>query len=122
MTRPHQCIGGTFKLEKQKLLSSDLHTSDPHSTYSSNRKTNLIIKLFLSLVTTSLLMLPIVLLYVIHSSTGIKIAVLLLFVLAFSMALLTITKAKRHEAFAATAAYAAVLVVFMANVPTPTLQ
>ena len=67
---------------------------------------------------TTLLMLPVVLLYAIDTSSGVKIAILLLFVLAFSMALLTMTNAKRHEAFAATAAYAAVIVVFMANLPT----
>ena len=66
---------------------------------------------------TALLMLPVVLLYVLKSSSGVKITILLLFVLAFSLALLMMTKARRHEVFAATAAYAAVLVVFMANLP-----
>ena len=63
-------------------------------------------------------MLPVILLSVLDSSTGIKITILSLFVLAFSVAIMTMTQAKRHEAFAATAAYAAVLVVFLANLPT----
>ena len=62
-------------------------------------------------------MLPVILLYVVKSSSGIKLAILLVFVLAFSLALLTMTNARQHETFAATAAYAAVLVVFMANLP-----
>ena len=66
---------------------------------------------------TLLLMLPVVLLYVLNLTIGIRIAIVLLFTLAFSMAILTIMNAKRHEAFAATAAYAAVLVVFLANLP-----
>ena len=106
----------------QAILSSKSQTSDSHSTYSSNDATNVVIKLFLALVTTALLMLPVVLLYALHSSTGVKIAILLLFVLAFSMSVLMITNAKRHEAFAATAAYAAVLVVFVANLPTAPVQ
>ena len=71
---------------------------------------------------TTLLMLPVVLLYVLTFSTGVKLAILLLFVFAFSMTLLLTTKAKRHEAFAATAAYAAVLVVFLANIPVAPVQ
>ena len=66
---------------------------------------------------TTILMLPVILLNVLKSSTGVKIAILLLFVLGFSVTILTMTQAKRHEAFAATAAYAAVLVVFLASLP-----
>ena len=65
---------------------------------------------------TIILMLPIVLLCLIKSSPGIKVFILVLFVLVFSLSLLIKTNAKRHEVFASTAAYAAVLVVFMANV------
>jgi len=103
-------------------MSSESHTSDSHSTYSSNEKANLAIKLFLALAMTTLLMLPVVLLYVLKFSTGVKLAILLLFVLAFSMAILLMTNARRHEAFAATAAYAAVLVVFLANLPIAPVQ
>ena len=106
----------------QKLLSSDLHTSDSHSTYLSNKKAILIVQLFLAFTMTTLLMLPVVLLYVLDSSTGIKIAVTVIFVLMFSTLLLTMGNAKRHEAFAATAAYAAVLVVFLANLPTGSVR
>ncbi len=100
------------------LHSSKTKTSDPDSAYYSNEKTNIIIKFFFAFAITALLMLPVVLLYVVHSSSGVKLAILLLFVLAFSLALLTMTKASQHETFAATAAYAAVLVVFLANLPS----
>ena len=99
------------------MTSAEKNTSDPYSSYTSNVKTNTIIRLFLAVVMTALLTLPVILLYVVNTSNGVKVAILLLFVLLFSMALLTMTNAKRHEAFAATAAYAAVLVVFLANLP-----
>ena len=62
-------------------------------------------------------MLPIVLLCVLHTTRGIKLFILLLFVFAFAMALSMMTNAKRHEVFTAVAAYGAVLVVFLANLP-----
>ncbi|KAG8530119.1 uncharacterized protein KY384_005601 [Bacidia gigantensis] len=105
----------------KKLLASKKHnneqSSDPYTHDSSNYKADLIIKLTVTIATTALLVLPIVLLYVLKSSPGIKLTILLLFVIAFSMALALTTGAKRHEIFAATAAYCAVLVVFLSNLP-----
>lgn len=43
------------------------------------------------------------------------IGVLVVFTLLFSAAMSCLTKAKRHELFAAAAAYCAVLVVFISN-------
>jgi len=43
------------------------------------------------------------------------IGVLIIFTLLFSAAMSLLTKAKRHELFAASAAYCAVLVVFITN-------
>ena len=43
------------------------------------------------------------------------IGVLIVFTLLFSAAMSLLTKAKRHELFAASAAYCAVLVVFITN-------
>lgn len=72
-------------------------------------------KITVSLASTAILMLPVVLLYVVESSSGIKLTIILIFVATFSLALSTTTNAKRHEIFAAAAAYCAVLVVFVAN-------
>lgn len=63
-------------------------------------------------------MLPVVLLYVLKSPPGLKLTIILLFVAAFTVALSLMTNAKRHEVCAAAAAYAAVLVVFLANLPS----
>lgn len=78
-----------------------------------------IILMFFVLV---LLVLPIYVLYHMvheigtHQAYLICIGTLLVFTLAFSSILSLFTKAKRHEILAATAAYCAVLVVFLGNV------
>ena len=111
-----QATTSKLKHGSQKPLSSGLHTSSP--TRSSNKKANLITKLFLASIMATL-MLPMVLLFVRSSSTGVQITIHLLFVLAFSMALLTMTNAKWDEALAITAIYATVLVAFLlANLRT----
>jgi len=50
-----------------------------------------------------------------HASTFFNIALLMAFALLFSVAMGFLTGAKRAELFAATAAYSAVLVVFIGN-------
>jgi hypothetical protein len=70
-----------------------------------------------------LLIVPIYLLY--HLVTNLKskradpdcLGVLLVATLAFSAVLSIFTRAKRHEILASAAAYCAVLVVFLGNVP-----
>lgn len=52
-------------------------------------------------------------------TTALCIGVLLIFTLAFSAVLSLFTRARRHEILAAAAAYCAVLVVFLGNVPRP---
>ena len=47
------------------------------------------------------------------------VGVLIVFTLLFSAAMSVLTKAARHEAFAASAAYCAVLVVFIGNFTGP---
>jgi hypothetical protein len=78
-----------------------------------------IITLFILL----LLIVPIFILYHLVDSIGTRktdsicIGVLLVFTLAFSAVLSLFTRAKRHEILGAAAAYCAVLVVFLGNVP-----
>ena len=50
-----------------------------------------------------------------RNSTFDAIGVLVVFTLLFSAAMSLLTKAQRHELFAASAAYCAVLVVFISN-------
>ena len=69
---------------------------------------------------TLLLLLPILLLYLLpHISRGVRLVILMIFVLGFALSVLVMGTAKRGaEAFAATAAYAAVLVVFVGSTTT----
>ncbi|KAF2470786.1 uncharacterized protein BDR25DRAFT_32466 [Lindgomyces ingoldianus] len=74
----------------------------------------------LTIIVLTLLVLPIYILYHMVHEIGTTaymkcIGTLLVFTLAFSSVLSLFTKAKRHEIFAAAAAYCAVLVVFLGN-------
>jgi lipopolysaccharide export LptBFGC system permease protein LptF len=60
-------------------------------------------------------MAPVVALLSTQKSGLVKIVIVLIFTLFFSAALSLFTKATRQEVFAATAAYCAVLVVFLGN-------
>ena len=67
-----------------------------------------------------LLVLPVVAMYKLtpvpnRDSTIDAVGLLVVFTLLFSAAMSLLTKAKRHELFAASAAYCAVLVVFISN-------
>jgi hypothetical protein len=68
-----------------------------------------------------LLVLPVVIMYKLtdinesQHSTFMAIAVLIIFTLLFSAAMSTLTVARRHEIFAASAGYCAILVVFISN-------
>lgn len=96
---------------KQYLFSSreDRERSDEAAGvhFYSNARTEVFIKTAIGLATTVLLILPIVFLYILtmHGATGgVKIGVLSIFVVAFAVALATLTRASRHEMFGASAA------------------
>ena len=78
--------------------------------------------LIITLVILILLIVPIVILYHLTEKKGVSgtnfvcIGVLLAFTLAFSACISLFTRARRHEILAASAAYCAVLVVFIGNV------
>jgi hypothetical protein len=106
----------------------------------SNQRANTFVKAIIAVATTLLLIIPVVVLYLLtahRASGGIKIGALLSFVVVFAIALATMTRATRHEMFAASAAwvilvkcapnvsadwntsrYCVVLVVFVGNVPS----
>jgi hypothetical protein len=85
------------------------------------------VEAFVGLIITSiifvLLILPVVAMYKLtsfgdgqsHTGTFDAIGVLVVFTLLFSAAMSMLTKARRHELFASSAAYCAVLVVFISN-------
>jgi len=83
-----------------------------------------LIGLIITSIIFVLLVLPIVAMYRLTTSgakphsTFSAVGVLVVFTLLFSAAMSLVTKARRHELFAASAAYCAVLVVFISNLGT----
>ncbi|KAL9094999.1 MAG: hypothetical protein Q9165_002601 [Trypethelium subeluteriae] len=97
-------------------------TKDKHVYYFSPSRVDTLVGLIITLVIFILLILPVVAMYRLTSlgngnvhSTFQAIGVLIVFTLLFSGAMAALTKARRHELFAASAAYCAVLVVFISN-------
>ena len=97
-------------------------TSDRYLSYSSPSRIDKLVGLIITVVIFILLVAPVVIMYSLTSnghndsqSTFRAIGVLVVFTLLFSAAMSMLTKAKRHELFAAAAAYCAVLVVFISN-------
>lgn len=97
-------------------------TKDPHVHYYSDDRMGTLIKVVVAIVSTALLFIPIFIFLSCHtlsvkSMTGIT----LFFALVFATAVSVFTSARRQEVFAATAAYCAVLVVFIGNLQQNTL-
>ena len=95
-------------------------TSDKHLHYYSPSRVDTLVGLIITAVIFVLLILPVVAMYQLtsignHDSTFHAIGVLIVFTLLFGAAMSILTRARRHELFAASAAYCAVLVVFISN-------
>lgn len=95
-----------------------------HLHYYDAKRVESFVALIITVIIFILLVLPVVVMYQLtsigtRSSTFTAIGVLVVFTLLFSAAMSSLTKAKRHELFAASAAYCAVLVVFISNLNGP---
>ncbi|KAF2626412.1 hypothetical protein BU25DRAFT_343768, partial [Macroventuria anomochaeta] len=95
-------------------------TKDASIEYYSPSRVEKLVGLIITLIIFVLLVLPVVAMYKLTSvgnrnSTLDAVGLLVVFTLLFSAAMSLLTKAKRHELFAASAAYCAVLVVFISN-------
>jgi hypothetical protein len=95
-------------------------TDDKCIYYYSQFRIEKLVGLIITLIIFILLVLPVVAMYRLTSigdrnSTFDAVGILVVFTLLFSVAMSLLTKAKRHELFAASAAYCAVLVVFISN-------
>lgn len=95
-------------------------TSNKHINFYSATRVDALIGVLITLIIFALLVLPVVAMYKLSSmrtksSTFDAIGVLVVFTLLFSAAMSLVTKAGRHELFAASAAYCAILVVFIGN-------
>jgi hypothetical protein len=107
------------RLRKWLLAGKDhrrKNESNPLRVFYSNERTVTFVKIIVGIATTSLLAVPIVILYVMSVtdlSGWLKIGVLLVFTAIFSFLLAALTNARRNEMFAGSAAYCAVLIVFL---------
>ena len=90
-------------------------TDDDFLHYYSASRLGVLIKVIIAVASTTLLLIPIYLFLSQNMSTMKMASVTLIFALAFSIALSLATTARRQDVFAATAAYCAVLVVFIGN-------
>jgi len=96
-------------------------TEDTALHYYTRSRVDKLIGVLITIMIFVLLVLPVVAMYQLTTfdakpqSTFSAVGVLVVFTLLFSAAMSLLTKARRHELFAASAAYCAVLVVFISN-------
>ncbi|KAI4681044.1 uncharacterized protein J4E88_005549 [Alternaria novae-zelandiae] len=109
-------------LQRKLFATEELRkkTSDKCIFYYSHSRIEKLVGLIITLIIFVLLVLPVVAMYKLTSvgdrnSTFDAVGILVVFTLLFSAAMSLVTKAKRHELFGASAAYCAVLVVFISN-------
>ena len=88
-----------FTSAEQRATTDDVYVH----LYSKGR-INILVRLVICLLAVVLLMVPVVLLLLVPSLSSIKIMVIVLFTMFFSVVLSVCTRAKRHEVFGATAA------------------
>jgi hypothetical protein len=120
-----RCIGqmsSRLTLKQWLFTTPELRdkTKDKHIYYFSPSRIEKLVGLIITLIIFILLVLPVVAMYKLTSvgdrnSTFDAIGILVVFTMLFCAAMSLLTKAKRHELFAASAAYCAVLVVFISN-------
>ena len=95
-------------------------TKDPDLKYYAPARVDTLVGIIITIIIFVLLVLPVVAMYQlsdfgVHASAFVAIGLLIIFTLLFGMSMSILTKARRHELFAASAAYAGVLVVFISN-------
>lgn len=108
-----------FQNREEKIITGDI----PELYLLSPYRLDVMLRALSTIMATALLLLPIFILYrfqpmyepELKSRSKIQFLTIIAFTLAFSTAVSVFTRAKRQEVFAATAAYCAVLVVFLGN-------
>lgn len=87
------------------LRSSEqrLKTDDKYVSLISKHRTDIVVRLILTLTTVGLLVGPSTVLFIVPGHPTLKIVLIMVFTLLFSAAVSVFTKAKRHEMLAATA-------------------
>jgi len=99
-------------------------TKNKYINFYSSSRIDKFVGILITLVIFVLLVLPIMAMYRLTTSSSPRavvdaVGVLIVFTLLFSAAMSLLTKAARHELFAASAAYCAILVVFIGNFSGP---
>ncbi|MCJ1245845.1 hypothetical protein MMC30_003049 [Trapelia coarctata] len=105
-----------FQTQSQKQL-----TDDEHIRYVDKSRIDTVIRVVMTVIVTILLMVPIFVLSYVQAAGWKRDLVIFAFTLIFALSLAAFTKARLHELFGATAAYCAVLVVFV-NAPSLTFS
>ena len=116
---PEQAL---FRTPEQKLKTGSL----PHLNLVSPERFDAFLRAILTFLAANLLLVPVIILFElqptdkaqIKSQGRFQILVVFLFTIAFSACCSIFTKARKQEVFTATAAYSAVLVVFLGNTST----
>ena len=111
-------LQAVFRDREQKIISGA-----EDITLLSPRRIDVLLRIVLTILAAALLLIPVLILFKnqptspseIQQKGKIQILTVFLFTLAFSASCSIFTKAKRQEVFTATAAYCAVLVVFLGN-------
>jgi len=108
---PEKLWKAIFRSPIQKRLSDD-----KESRYYDKDRIDMFLRVIMTFIVTFLLMLPIFLLSLLQQAAPfVRDAVILAATLAFAVLIAILTKARRSELFTATAAYCAVLVVFVTS-------
>ncbi|KXS97531.1 hypothetical protein AC578_4595 [Pseudocercospora eumusae] len=124
LNRMHKFMKRYLKSEivQRLFLTQELRdkTESKYINYFSPAKIDALVNVIITMVIFILLVLPVIIMYRVtemgkSQSPLDAIGVLIVFTLIFGMAVSALTTAKRHELFGASAAYAAVLVVFIGN-------
>lgn len=97
-------FGGSFTRQLFISKRDRSSTADKLVRLYSKRRIDIFSRLVITFLAVVLLMAPVIALFGSHEKGAIKILIIFLFTMAFSVALSLCTKAKRHEVFAATAA------------------
>ncbi|OCK80680.1 hypothetical protein K432DRAFT_38196 [Lepidopterella palustris CBS 459.81] len=95
-------------------------TTNKYINFYSSSRIDKLVGILITVIIFTLLILPVIAMYRLSSfntqkTTFDAVGVLIVFTLLFSAAMSLLTKAARHELFAASAAYCAILVVFIGN-------
>ncbi|KAH6683327.1 hypothetical protein B0J14DRAFT_144737 [Halenospora varia] len=91
-------------------------TSNPKVHYYSSERLNAVIKIIIALAAATLLLIPVFLFLSVNLTPKTMAGLTLAFAFVFATSISVTTNARRQEVFAATAAYCAVLVVFIGNI------